>query len=1271
MRRTVWQLALLANVISHMLRLSCSSSAQAMLFVLRCPFSLVMQSCDADRPRGRCVGGRGDSARIARRRGSGGRNVGRGLSGHRGDAGNVARRNSIVEQTGVDSDHHSARRWFSSMVAGRLEPNEASFHAEMESHAQAGRISLISEWLDCMIESRLSPGVVSFNMALTACERAADMVNAERCFSRMAEASIQPDCHSFHSIISICAMAGELECAAGWMTAMNRSTSFRSKLRMTAHKVLKGFAQQGDVPCASAWFGKLASMGVILDVESYNIVLQTCAMAGDAAAAVEWFESMSRAGVWPNRESYIEVIRSNIRANDSVGTARWVNRLLATGATPCGDTYALILGNLAQRGNITLIERWLEASACQDIRCYVILITALAARAAHGDAVRAVKWLDRMEATGVPADVVTHNAVLRVFFQTKDVPGISGHLRTMINSGVLPDEISYSLVMRSCAEAGDFSGALTWLEQFELLGLSAKKLEVDEIVQDLARAINAEKAAQWAEHAIGAGCVLSLASYNALIEAFLSSNQSSQANRWLGQMGKGTVPPEISTYVMFIQNSASCESAEAAAAWHQRMTDDAGITPTAYTFRLVISAFAEAGDSSNLEAWIENLSIAGLQPDGALYSSVVTTLLRKRRFEDASRWFDRMLAAGLKPELEAVEALISQKFQLPDGALAVARLLDSMRDRGIEPGRNAFNLVFDGFAQSGHLESAQSLFENMIASGLAPDETTYFHMLECCGRCGDLKALEEWLQKMMDAGIRHSARVSAALARIYASAPASTIDRAASREASLIVDRHLGRMLRVGGAQPNGQELRLTMSAAMPLFELSSNKKLLLRWREWMLSQNISLSSPEDQLSLFPAKSAELDRSVRYLPQATHVRAAKRFANWPKEKRTHTHQSAIQLRQRIESLAGSPNATDSVVALFHQMRDAGYAHDIWVYLCVISCFATAGDVEGAVSWFEAMVAAGLDPKEKHFRVSVQVVARLGGNRTNAFLQRIADTAGNSSRKRVQRYDLITRYCAVAGRDALAGTWLDRAAYHGFTVTKETCLVAAKACLSAGYDERIWWWLRKGFWDKRVRASASKSHALRVFAQRYMEGYDPRSTAFYLALGRLAAWLSSTSLLSDWANGPGQEDGGRVEIPCALILDLAKLGLLEHELFPGRLSGLRAIFSICDGVSNFRAAFQMLQRASAAVASLSEPDKAATLEVGQLWDTLLFAVGQSVDPDPTLFEDIVRGMGSDGRQIGDKAVHLMRDVLGPERCAELCSEVGACVIFETSPLHTED
>mmetsp|Transcript_47996 Transcript_47996/g.89850 ORF Transcript_47996/g.89850 Transcript_47996/m.89850 type:complete len:329 (-) Transcript_47996:182-1168(-) len=193
---------------------------------------------------------------------------------------------------------------------------------------------------------------------------------------------------------------------------------------------------------------------------------------------------------------------------------------------------------------------------------------------------------------------------------------------------VAPEEVSYSVVIESCARRGDAHGAAGWLEE---MAASAFKPNVF--------------------------------AFNAVIAGFARKGSAAEAAEWLDRMVAEGLEPNVVSYTAVIDGCAKVGDREGAARWFDTMLEN-NVTPNTLTYNAVINSCARHGDVDGALRWLERMCSSdpagpSMQPDEISYSSAINSCANARppAAETAELLFREMRSAGLHPTASTLTAL--------------------------------------------------------------------------------------------------------------------------------------------------------------------------------------------------------------------------------------------------------------------------------------------------------------------------------------------------------------------------------------------------------------------------------------------------------------------------------------------------------------------------------------------------------------------------------------------------------------------------------------
>ncbi|KAI3716807.1 hypothetical protein L1987_67972 [Smallanthus sonchifolius] len=90
----------------------------------------------------------------------------------------------------------------------------------------------------------------------------------------------------------------------------------------------------------------------------------------------------------------------------------------------------------------------------------------------------------------------------------------------------------------------------------------------------------------------------------------------------------------------------------------ETMQNSDNYKPTAHTYNLFISAFANLGNSKAMLAWYSAKIASGFLADLDAYGALILGSVKLKRFEDAERFYGEMLEARIKPNALVLDNMV-------------------------------------------------------------------------------------------------------------------------------------------------------------------------------------------------------------------------------------------------------------------------------------------------------------------------------------------------------------------------------------------------------------------------------------------------------------------------------------------------------------------------------------------------------------------------------------------------------------------------------------
>ncbi|KAF3336914.1 pentatricopeptide repeat-containing protein [Carex littledalei] len=170
--------------------------------------------------------------------------------------------------------------------------------------------------------------------------------------------------------------------------------------------------------------------------------------------------------------------------------------------------------------------------------------------------------------------------------------------------------------------------------------------------------------------------------------------------------------------------------------------------PHPYEYNDLMSAFASAGDSTNVLRLFDEMKRFNCRPDAACYTTVANSLLSSNQPEAAIAVFKEMVSSGVLPDTMAYTVLVKlyacylRQFEL------AYEVVHGMRDCGCKPDVVTYSTLITGLCQVGRVSEAFGVLDVMLNEGCVPNAHTYTPILHAYCTAGQIEEAERLVSTM-------------------------------------------------------------------------------------------------------------------------------------------------------------------------------------------------------------------------------------------------------------------------------------------------------------------------------------------------------------------------------------------------------------------------------------------------------------------------------------------------------------------------------------------
>eukprot|EP00929_Paragymnodinium_shiwhaense_P098430 TRINITY_DN59903_c0_g1_i1.p1 TRINITY_DN59903_c0_g1~~TRINITY_DN59903_c0_g1_i1.p1 ORF type:complete len:908 (+),score=178.17 TRINITY_DN59903_c0_g1_i1:94-2817(+) len=336
----------------------------------------------------------------------------------------------------------------------------------------------------------------------------------------------------------------------------------------------------------------------------------------------------------------------------------------------------------------------------------------------------------------VEATVGAMNAAMDVFVEQGDIKSAEGLLEEMTKQDLVPDAVSFTILMKAHAKKGSREGA----QAAERVLQRAMKLE-----EERPDAIT-----------LDALC------YGTMLYAFARAGDARKAEQWMRKMKEQEVEPDAACYNSLVHAWANAGKPARAEEWFQT-AQQKGLAVGSTLYASLLNAFAKQGDLASAEGCFERLLGSGVEPDLMCFNTLLNACSRAGEPAKAESWLRKMM---VQPDETSFNAVIAAYSHANDRASA-RRIYEEMCSRRLQPTTRTYAALAFPDKRDGDWQAVESILGEMEGTGLPKDGVAYALLLSAYGNARPKRVKEaEALLSCMDKKYLKDKAVQAAIRRV-------------------------------------------------------------------------------------------------------------------------------------------------------------------------------------------------------------------------------------------------------------------------------------------------------------------------------------------------------------------------------------------------------------------------------------------------------------------------------------------------------------------------
>ncbi|XP_023737857.1 pentatricopeptide repeat-containing protein At5g24830 [Lactuca sativa] len=293
--------------------------------------------------------------------------------------------------------------------------------------------------------------------------------------------------------------------------------------------------------------------------------------------------------------------------------------------------------------------------------------------------------------------------------------GVALRLRSkMIHQGIFPDVVTHNYLINGFCKVNAFEKAEWLVTQMSLWGPSPN-----------------------------------VATYNTLMKGYCAFGDTDKALDLISAMNYGKVKPNVITYTILVHAHCKKEKLEEARALLLELTDEYSEKTVIASTILMDSSFKKGDTSLAFTLWKEILS---KEVDVVAYNVVIHGSSLRYDLILAYKYINQMLKIGFLPDNFTYNTLINTlcKMKRIDEAVYLYKVMSKM---GVTPDKITYNILIQGLCRLENVVTAHELLNSMLEKSMIPPLLTWNLVIGGYGRHGDKQNTLHIMNQMMEYGV--------------------------------------------------------------------------------------------------------------------------------------------------------------------------------------------------------------------------------------------------------------------------------------------------------------------------------------------------------------------------------------------------------------------------------------------------------------------------------------------------------------------------------------
>ncbi|KAL6893718.1 hypothetical protein ACP4OV_007816 [Aristida adscensionis] len=522
-----------------------------------------------------------------------------------------------------------------------------------------------------------------------------------------------------------------LSAYAAFARAADRDRAFRDCVAAAAASsftydfMVSEYVKAGDIASARRLFDGMPERSVV----SYTTMVDALMKLGSVRDAVELYEQCQLRSV-----AFFTAMISGFVRNELPGNALGVfHEMLSCSVRPNVVTLICVIKACASAGEfdlamcvVGLAIKWNLFDKNIEVRNSLITLYLR-----MGDAASARRVFDDMEVR----DVVSWTALLDVYAELGDLDGA----RRVLDAMPERNEVSWGTLIARHEQKGDATEAVRLYSQMLADGCSPNISCLSSVLSACAALRDLREGTKIHANALKMGSSSNVFVSSSLIDMYCKCKQCTDAQRIFNSLRQKNIVCWNSLISGYSCNGKMVEAEQLFKKMPSR---------NAASWNTIISGYTENRQFVDALKYFSSMLTSGQIPGKITFSSVLLACANLCSLEMGKMAHVKIFKLGIEDDVFMGTAL-SDMYAKSGDLESSKRIFYQMPEKNDV----TWTAMIQGLAENGFAEESITLFENMVASGIVPNEHTFLAILFACSHGGLVEQAIHYYEKMQAQGI--------------------------------------------------------------------------------------------------------------------------------------------------------------------------------------------------------------------------------------------------------------------------------------------------------------------------------------------------------------------------------------------------------------------------------------------------------------------------------------------------------------------------------------